>query len=194
MNQNNNSDRDEESSSDQSSCWDDWQDADYIEEQRKALQEFSKKQKAIKSAHGKKKKKKGKKKKRGQNAGDALEFDVESEGYSQIHKGEIAGDDMDNGSMEGEDGDRAKLEEYKQANMSKTRLAADEASYAGASNFDVASMEANEDLDNIKGLVGGVGLPNDMFRSNGTEESGLYSSPQNPRKQLLGNKKDPQEN
>ena len=38
---------DEEESSEYSSDWDDWQDPDYIEEQRKALQEFSKKQREI---------------------------------------------------------------------------------------------------------------------------------------------------
>jgi hypothetical protein len=73
------------------------------------LQEFEKKQKSIKSVHGKKKKKKGKKKKRGhETGGDAIDFDNESEGYSQIQKGEIAGgdEDVDNLSLENADGDR----------------------------------------------------------------------------------------
>jgi hypothetical protein len=42
--------------------------------------------------------------------------------------------------------------------MSKTHLAADEASYAGASNFDVASLGGDEDIDNIKGLINGAGV------------------------------------
>lgn len=53
----------QEEESEKSSDWDDWQDPDYIEEQRKALQEFSKKQKEIRQNHGKKKKKKKKSKK-----------------------------------------------------------------------------------------------------------------------------------
>ena len=65
---------DEESSS-VSSDWDDWQDPGYIEEQRRALQDFSKKQREIRTAHAKKKKKKGKKKKRGFTGGDALDMD-----------------------------------------------------------------------------------------------------------------------
>ena len=66
----------DEDSSSVSSDWDDWQDAGYIEEQRRALQDFSKKQRDIRTAHAKKKKKKGKKKKRGLTGGDALDMEV----------------------------------------------------------------------------------------------------------------------
>lgn len=38
----------QESSSDYSSDWDDWQDPDYIAEQQQALEEFAKKQREIK--------------------------------------------------------------------------------------------------------------------------------------------------
>lgn len=63
-----------------SSDWDDWQDADYIEEQRAALKEFNTKQREIKNSHhAKKKKKKGKKKKRGLTGGDALDMDMDGD-------------------------------------------------------------------------------------------------------------------
>ncbi len=77
---------DEEESSEQSSDWDDWQDPEYIEEQRRALQDFSKKQREIKSQHAKKKKKGKKKKgKRGITGGDALDMDMENnDGTSQF--------------------------------------------------------------------------------------------------------------
>ena len=54
----------ESSSSSVSSDWDDWKDPEYIEEQRKALQEFSKIQRDIKTSHSTKKKKKKSKKKK----------------------------------------------------------------------------------------------------------------------------------
>lgn len=63
-----------------SSDWDDWQDPDYIEEQRSALKDFNTKQRDIKNAHhAKKKKKKGKKKKRGLTGGDALDLDMDEQ-------------------------------------------------------------------------------------------------------------------
>ena len=52
------------SSEEASSDWDDWQDPEYIEEQRAALAEFSAKQTEIKIMHQAKKKKKSKKKKK----------------------------------------------------------------------------------------------------------------------------------
>lgn len=65
-----------------SSDWDDWKDPEYIEEQRAALQEFSQKQRDIKTANSTKKKKKKPKKKKnrgGPTTGDALDDDLESE-------------------------------------------------------------------------------------------------------------------
>jgi hypothetical protein len=87
---------DQESSSDVSSCWDDWQDVDYIEEQRKALQEFEAKQKELKQKQRSKKKKKSKKKK-GQRAGEALNMeDDQSEWQSEYTKvGGNGGQDVD---------------------------------------------------------------------------------------------------
>ena len=52
------------SSEEASSDWDDWKDPEYIEEQRKALAEFSAKQIEITVQHHAKKKKKSKKKKK----------------------------------------------------------------------------------------------------------------------------------
>ena len=51
-----------ESSSGESSDWDDWKDPEYIEEQRQALAEFAAKQASIQGAYKKKKSKKKKKK------------------------------------------------------------------------------------------------------------------------------------
>jgi len=82
-----NDDEEEESEDEDSSDWEDWQNPNYIEEQRKALQEFSAKQVQIKNAHSKKKKKKGKKKKKSAiTGGDALDFDNEDEPASQYQQ------------------------------------------------------------------------------------------------------------
>ena len=130
-----------------SSNWDDWQDEDYIEEQRKALQEFERKQKEIKKQQRGKKKKKSKKKK-GQRAGDALGMDDDQSEYSQFNKVEIEG---------ASDGD----EESKVANdkthnnMSRTRLVVDEQSFI-QSNFDDQSVGGETEM-NLKALVGGNG-------------------------------------
>ena len=73
---------DDSSSGSVSSDWDDWKDPEYIEEQRAALQEFSQKQRDIKTANSTKKKKKKPKKKKnrgGPTTGDALDDDLESE-------------------------------------------------------------------------------------------------------------------
>ena len=110
---------DQESSSDVSSNWDDWQDEDYIEEQRKALQDFEKKQKEIKQKQRKKKKKKSKKKK-GQRAGDALNMDDDQSEYSQ-YTNAIPGQDGGNNEREQEE-----FKNNADRNMSRTRLAADE--------------------------------------------------------------------
>jgi hypothetical protein len=76
---------------------DDWQDPDYIEEQRKALEDFSKKQKEIRAA-AKKKKKKKKNKKKG-TTGEALDGDDDDASQSQFPG--LAGSDA--GSNEYED-------------------------------------------------------------------------------------------
>ena len=81
----NNAEADEESSGEYSSDIHDWEDEGYIEEQRKALQEFAKKQKEIKQNHTKKKKKKSKKKKQG--AGNALGLDDDDQSASQFPHG-----------------------------------------------------------------------------------------------------------
>ena len=75
-----NPNEEEEDSGEYSSDIHDWEDEGYIEEQRKALQEFAKKQKEIKQAHSKKKKKKSKKKKQG--AGHALGLDDDDQSAS----------------------------------------------------------------------------------------------------------------
>ena len=86
----------EESSGSVSSDWDDWNDPEYIEEQREALAEFQKKQKELRVAHGaKKKKKKSKKKKNksGVTSGDALGLDGDDQenytGFQTIKESEI---------------------------------------------------------------------------------------------------------
>lgn len=63
----------QESSSEESSNWEDWRDPEYIEEQRRALQEFSRKQREIRAQHAKKKKKKKGGKKKKQTGGEAID-------------------------------------------------------------------------------------------------------------------------
>ena len=75
----------EDESSSVSSDWDDWQDPDYIEEQRQALQDFGKKQREIKATHSKKKKKKKPKKKRGADGGINLDMDNEPSEYYTVN-------------------------------------------------------------------------------------------------------------
>ena len=130
----------QEESSSVSSDWDDWQDPDYIEEQRAALQDFSKAQREIKAAHAKKKKKKGKKKKRGQTGGDALDnFDGEDVSESQF--GTVQESQLDLQSQEsydrGSQGRPDQLEEEKVAQISKTPAEMDRSSIGnGGSNYD----------------------------------------------------------
>ena len=97
---------------------DDWQDPDYIEEQRKALEEFSKKQKEIRMA-AKKKKKKKKNKKKGLTAGEAL--DGEDDDVSQSQFPGIGGSDAGSNEYEEEKlGDTQKIQNI--TNLSKTRI------------------------------------------------------------------------
>jgi hypothetical protein len=76
-------------SSEVSSCWEDWQDPEYIEEQRMALREFEATQKEIRNQHQGKRKKKKKKKKGGLNAGAALGLDEDEESVSQYPAGTL---------------------------------------------------------------------------------------------------------
>lgn len=118
----------ESSSGSESSGWDDWQDPEYIEEQRKALTEFSKKQKEIRAAHGAKKKKKKKKSKKGSGA-HALGMED-----SQIPG---AGDGASDGY--GDEGDESKIE--------KTRMEDDQIN----SQYDGHSIE--HDQPPVKGGI-----------------------------------------
>jgi hypothetical protein len=103
-----------------SSDWDDWQDPEYIADQRKALQDFAKKQREIKSSHqGKKKKKKKGKKKKGQTAGDAIDAELD----------ELSNDNFrtvkdDSASVLSDDGEVFEEEKvpHKQNDISKTRV------------------------------------------------------------------------
>ena len=132
----------DESSSSASSDWDDWKDPQYIEEQRKALQDFSKVQRDIKSSHSKKKKKKSKKKKnRGPTGGDALDDDLESEFRS-------------NNDLASEYNTKSKLmdhEEEKVPNISKTRIGdIDKSSILQNSNFDNGSLgDGNQEFEDL---------------------------------------------
>ena len=99
---------------------DDWQDPEYIKEQQKALEEFAKKQKALKAAAKKVKKKKTKKKKKG-TLGPGMSLDVDNmsnapSGFYTVQESQL--DEESDGESRYEEG---KLPEPSRANMSRTR-------------------------------------------------------------------------
>ena len=141
----------QESSSEYSSDWDDWQDPDYIAEQQKALEEFAKKQREIKANMGaKKKKKKTKKKKKGQTGetgGEALDLDAESAAPSQL----LPGGGSDDGSEY-----VSRVEESKLGGMNGTRFGEQSVDNFN-SNFDATSME-DESRFGVGEIIGGAKL------------------------------------
>jgi hypothetical protein len=152
-------------------------------------------------AHGaKKKKKKTKKKKRGMTGADALDMDGDDVSQSQApNLRSEYGEDESNYQEEAKQPSKRR-----QVSISKTRIIDGDGSVGDQlnSNFDLHSIEADEDYKNLKGAIGGSGFKTDkkagrnmglddnrqqkLQQTEETDNSGMYqTSPDNPKKALI---------